>query len=112
MSYTNLELDMKVLPDTNGEEVVLCAFNFDGLKIGLEICSQTSACKVYCFVHTDKTSTKKSLKNEIKCPLGQTTLELIYEYFELRRTEDTEFKHFYKPSGNGLSRYINMTIHL
>lgn len=112
MSYSDLKLDMAVLPNTSGQEVVLCTFDYEGLKIGLEICSQTGACRVCCFVKADNTSIKKSLKKEIKCPLGNTKLEQIYEYFELRKTENTEFKHFYKPSGNGLSRHINMRIHL
>jgi len=108
MSYHALVLDMAVIPDTNGQEVVLCTFDYEGLKMGLEICSLTGDTKVCCFVDI----ANKNIKEKTKCPLGTTSLDLIYEYLELRKTADTEFKYFYTPSGGGLSRHINMTIYL
>lgn len=114
MSFSGLALDMGVISRNPTQEVVLCLFDYEGLKIGLEIDSKTKNTKVCCFVTPELKSASQILTNteETRCDLGVSDLDLVYEYLELREIADVEFKYFYTPSSYGLGGYINMTIHL
>lgn len=111
MSYPCLVLDMAVVPESNGQEVVLCTFDYNGLKMGFEVDSDTNALEVSCFVSSERFGTQSSeSRKEMRCRLGTSTLSQIYDYLDLKLTGNADFKDFYRPSGIGLARYINMTI--
>ena len=115
MGYSGLILDMVVLPGSVPREVVLCVFDYSGLKTGLEIDSLTGTCDVSCFPIQRKAnfygrSTGGSNSIEVKCSLGTTTRDIIVDYFDSKRVRAADFANYYNPIISGLGGHINMTI--